>query len=135
MEDGTAFRLICNLLLTVFDRGNYLKRIRADERTGLIPKAARDTTKFHRQYWKAFQTICDKPFTILTPAGQQYALKAFLWKKFSTDPSGKAMIPPAGVTAKQLSWNGFWLNESEVNLIVETVMAAYYHERSSSEAI
>ena len=45
------------------------------------------------------------------------------------------MIPPAGVTAKQLSWNGFWLNESEVNLIVETVMAAYYHERSSSEAI
>ena len=29
----------------------------------------------------------------------------------------------------------FWLSESEVNLIVETVMAAYYHERSSSEAI
>ena len=58
VEDGTAFRLICDLLLTVFERGNYLKRIRLHERTGLIPKAARDTTKFHRQYWKAFQTIC-----------------------------------------------------------------------------
>ena len=29
----------------------------------------------------------------------------------------------------------FWLGESEVNLIVVTEMAAYYHERSSSEAI
>ena len=50
VKDGTAFRLICDLLLTVFERGNYLKRIQVHERTGLIPKAARDTTKFHRQY-------------------------------------------------------------------------------------
>ena len=102
VKDGTAFRLICDLLLTVFERGNYFKRIQADERTGRIPKAARDTTKFHRQYWKAFQTICGEPFTILTPAGQHFALRAFLWKKFSTDPSGKGMVPPAGVTAKRL---------------------------------
>ena len=54
VKDGTTFRPICDLLLTVFERGNYLKRIQADERTGRIPKAARDTTKFHRQYWKAF---------------------------------------------------------------------------------
>ena len=135
VKDGTACRLICDLLLTVFERGNYLKRIQVHERTGLIPKAARDTTKFHRQYWKAFQTICDKPFTILKPADQHFALKAFLWQKFSTDPSGKAMIPPAGKTAKRLSWDGFWLTESEVDLIVEAVMSAYYHKRSSSEAI
>ena len=134
VKDGTAFRLICDLLLTVFERGNYLKRIQVHERTGLIPKAARDTTKFHRQYWKAFQTICGEPFTILTPADQHFALKAFLWQKFSTDPSGKAMVPPAGETAKRLSWDGFWLTESEVNFIVEAAMSAYYHERSSSEA-
>ena len=111
------------------------ERIRLHERTGLIPKAARDTTKFHRQYWKAFQTICGEPFTILTPAGQHFALRAFLWKKFSTDPSGKAMVPPAGVTAKRLSWDGFWLDESEVEHIVQTVMTAYNHECSRSEAI
>ena len=131
MKDGTAFRLICDLLLTVFERGDYLKRIRAAR----IPKAACDTTKFHRQYWKAFQNICGRPFTILTPADQHFALRAFLWKKFSTDPSGRGMVPPTGVTAKQLSWDGFWLDESDVNFIVEAVLSAYYHERSSTEAI
>ena len=50
VKDGTAFRRICDLLLTVFERGNYFKRIQADERTGRIPKAARDTTKFHVLY-------------------------------------------------------------------------------------
>ena len=45
------------------------------------------------------------------------------------------MVPPAGKTAKRLSWDGFWLTESEVDLIVEAVMSAYYHKRSSSEAI
>ena len=44
------------------------------------------------------------------------------------------MVPPAGETAKRLSWDGFWLTESEVNFIAEAAMSTYYHERSSSEA-
>ena len=107
VEEGTAFRLICDLLLTVLKHGHFLKRIRPDKCTGLVPKAARDTTKFHRQYWKAFQTICGDPFTTKTPADQYIALRTFLWQKFSTDPKGKDMVPPEGGRAKHLSWDGF----------------------------
>ena len=135
MEDGTAFRLICALLLTVLKQGKYLARIRPHQHTGLIPKAARDDLKFHRQYWKSFQTICGEPFTTKTPADQHVALRTFLWQKFSTDPYGKGMVPPKGKRAKQLSWDGFWLTESELNFIVDAVIAAYYHERSSADAI
>ena len=53
----------------------------------------------------------------------------------STDPYGKDMVPPEGRRAKQLSWDGFWLTESELNFIVDAVIAAYYYERSSANAI
>ena len=135
VEEGTAFRLICDLFLTVLKQGDFLKRIRPHEDTGLIPKAARNTTKFHRLYWKTFQTICGDPFTTKTPADQYIALRTFLWQKFSTDPKGKDMVPPKGGRPKPLSWDGFWLTKSELDFIVDIVLEAYHHERASLGAI
>ena len=63
-----------------------------------------------------------------------FRTKGFPMAEVSTNSFGKAMVPPTGETAKRLSWDGFWLTESEVNFIVEVAMSAYYHERSSSEA-
>ena len=130
VEDGAAFRLICDLLLGVLREWKFLERIEVDKKTGRIPRAARDTTKFHRVYWKDFQVICLQPFSELTEAEQYAALRLFLWRKFSTDPSGKAMVPPEGKKAKKLSWAGFWLTEVEVESISEAVMSAYFIRRS-----
>ena len=132
VEDGSAVRLIWELFLGVLREWKYLERIDVDRRTGLIPKAARDTTKFHREYWYDFQAICGQPFTTLSQANQYAALKKFLWKKFSTDPSGKAMVPPTGTKAKELSWVGFWLTEREVDSIIEAVMSSYLQQRPGS---
>ena len=135
VEEGTAFRLICDLLLTVLNLGDFLTRIRPHECTGLVPKAARNTTKFHRLYWKTFQIICGDPFTTKTPADQYIALRTFLWQKFSTDPKGKDMMPPKGRRAKPSLWEGFWLTQSELNFIVDIVLEAYHHENARHDAI
>ena len=131
-EDGEVSKLICELLLGVLRERNFLERIRVDESTGLIPKAARDTTTFHRKYWKDFQGICGQPFTTLTQANQYAVLREFLWQIFSTDPSGEAMLPSDGELAKQLSWAGFWLTECEVDSIIEAVMSGYLQQRPGS---
>ena len=128
VEDGSAVRLIWELFLGVLREWKYLERIDVDRRTGLIPKAARDTTKFHREYWSDFQNICGQPFTTLSQANQYAALKTFLWRKFSTDPSGQFMVPPDGMRPKVLSWLGFWLTEDEVVKITEAVISAYHLE-------
>ena len=111
-------------------RKNYIYRIEPDCNTGLIPLAARNTTKFHRVYWTAFQEVCGAEFHSLSYDEQRTALTNFLLKKFSTDPEGKQMKPPAGKKRKTLSWQGFWLSDEEAKDIVETILQCYHTHRA-----
>ena len=129
VEDGDAFRFISDSFLEMLYAWNLVDRIDCVRASGNVPRAACDTTKFHRVYWKAFQRICVQPFGELTQEQQTTALKMFLRQKFSTDPHGRTMVPPKGRRRKRLSWVGFWLTEEEVSYISESVMAAYYIQR------
>ena len=125
VKDGAAFRFLGGSFLQILHDWDLLKRIDSVRVSGDVPRAACETTKFHRVYWKAFQRVCGQPFSELTPEQQATALKKFLRQKFSTDPSGRAMLPPKGRRPKKLSWAGFWLNDEEVIGISESVIAAY----------
>ena len=132
-KDGTSFRLLGSCFLKILEDWGLLKRIDSVRVSGLVPKAAHDTTKFHRVYWKDFQTICGQPFGELTQAQQTTALRTFLRQKFSTDPFGETMVPPKGRTRKLLSWAGFWLTEAEVVQITEAVLVAYEIQRTRGQ--
>ena len=127
-----AFRLLGDSFLKILHDWDLLKRIDSVRVSGHVPRAAHDTTKFHRVYWKAFQRVCGQPFGELARAQQTTALRNFLWQKFSTDPSGRAMVPPKGRRRKKLSWAGFWLTEEEVMQISEAVIAAYHMHRDGA---
>ena len=132
-KDGTSFRLLGCCFLKILEDWELLKRIDSVRVSGFVPRAAHDTTKFHRVYWKDFQTICGQPFGKLTRAQQTTALRTFLRQKFSTDPFGKTMVPPEGSTPKLLSWAGFWLTEAEVGQITEAVLVAYEIQRTRGQ--
>ena len=130
VEDGDAFRFISDAFLEILHALKLVDRIDCVRASGNVPRAACDTTKFHRVYWKAFQRICVQPFGELTQEQQTTALKMFLRQKFSTDPHGRTMVPPKGRRRKRLSWVGFWLTEEEISYISESVMAGYYIQRN-----
>ena len=125
-EDGDHVRLVFEFFLTILKDSKYLERIQPNDNTGQIPLAARDTTKFHRVYWSAFQQVCGAEFHSLSYDEQRTALTNFFLKTLSTDPEGKQMEPPTGKKRKTLSWRGFWLSDEEAKDIVETILQ-YYH--------
>ena len=138
VEDGADFRQLGTYFLAILHLWGLVDRIDSFRESGRIPLAARDVTKFHREYWTSFQRICGEPFGELaetfgklTETQQITAFKRFLFRKFSTDPHGRTMVPPEGTTPKKLSWAGFWLTEVEVERISVAVVTAYHqrHER------
>ena len=138
VEDGADFRQLGAYFLTILHLWRLVDRIDSFRESGRIPLAARDVTKFHREYWTSFQRICGEPFGEpaatfgrLTEPQQITAFKRFLFQKFSTDPRGRRMVPTEGTTPKKLSWVGFWLTEVEVERISVAVVTAYHqrHER------
>ena len=118
-ELGVFFRmfLACIKEGTDGEGQSFLSRIKKNQK-GEYPRASVDPVVFHMTYWKYFRGI---PFTELSIEEKCAVFQDFLQKKFSVDPYGKAMLPPAHRRPKKLSWEGFWLSDTELNEIMRKI--------------
>ena len=134
IEDGADFRQLGTYFQAILHHWGLLDRIHSFRDSGRVPRAACDVTKFHREYWVAFQNICEKPFRELARAQQTTAFETFLFEKFSTDPKKRRMVPIKGTKPRKLSWAGFWLTQVEVERISAAVVTAFHQglERGQS---
>ena len=92
------------------------------------PKATRDKEYFHHIYWTKFVELCWKPWLEMTSPEKKQALRAFIFSKWSLDPKRLCMLPELEHNRSKRNdacWHGFWLLDSEVDQIVDQVMAAY----------
>ena len=92
------------------------------------PKVTRDKEYFHHIYWTKFVELCWKPWLEMTSPEKKQALRAFIFSKWSLDPNRRCMLPELEHNRSKRNdacWHGFWLLDSEVDQIVDQVMAAY----------
>ena len=125
---GDRIALLFGFILSHITVAKFLSR------TGLPtpPKAAVSVRKFHSEHSKQFKLA--NPFWDEYPEAEMAArLREFLFRLFSTDRERKMMTPSNGQRPRlcDASWGDFWLDEQELNAIVESTVMFYLVHRSA----
>ena len=100
-----------------------------------LPSATWDKDYFHHIYWKKFVTFCWKPWLEMTTEEKKQALRAFIFSKWSMDPQRRCMLPERPhkrAKRNDACWHGFWLDDSEVDRIVNQVVGSYEAARDAA---
>ena len=119
---GNAGGLLFRLVLEHVDTKGFLRRCGTH-----IPKAARDPLKFHSNFSNEFFGSCRLSWEQMSPSQQHDHLKSFLFKKWTTDVKGEAMLPARSNQWRrcEASWGDFSLSDSELADLCHDVMEAY----------
>ena len=121
-EVGDKLRLLWQLLLHEIRARGYLQRCSP------IPETARNCSQFHAAHTSKFlRFISPQSWDRLDKAGKKARLKAYLFRKFSTDPHRRRLVPPPQKRQRRadISWNSFWVNEKELDSLAGDVVDAY----------
>ena len=113
-EVGDKLRLLWQLLLHEIRARGYLQRC--------------TVSQFHAAHTSKFlKFISPQSWDRLDKAGKKAGLKAYLFRKFSTDPHRRRLAPPPQKRQRRadISWNSFWVNEKELDSLAGDVVDAY----------
>ena len=110
---GDKLRLLWQLLLNEIRARGFLRRCNP------IPETAHTS--------KSLKFISPQSWDRLDKAGKKAGLKAYLFRKFSTDPQRRRLVPPPQKRQRRadISWNRFWVNEKELDSLAGDVVDAY----------
>ena len=121
-DDFARMGVLWRILLSQIQHPKFFSRFIT------IPLAARNVHELHRLHAKKFLRRCDPPWDEMGWDAKEQFLLAFLIEKFSYDPQGMSMDPPAGAKRKgrnDAGWPGFRLTDTEVIQLASTTMYAY----------
>ena len=100
------------------------------------PRTSWDLDRFYCTYAGKFMRTCkekyDSQWLAMTPVQKATIVHAFIFEKFTLDPSGRCMLPGPGQKPKKrndAAWPDFWLSDEELDEVVTQVMIAYEAHR------
>ena len=142
LVEGDRLKTLFTILLEKLDQFHYIERME-------VPvKKSKNANEFHRAYWTKFMKHARVPRWVQMTARQR---RRHLWEwmfvKFSVDSRNIRMVPRGwpddqrGVKRKrdgrmtnEACWDGFWLDDFELDQLVDEVCRVYEeHTRLDEE--
>ena len=123
-QEGNELSVVFGIFLEELRDTKIVERVQPGK-DGKIPAQCYDAIKFNKTYAVPFQKLCMQPSKELSASAQRETLRRFLFQKFSVDPEGLHMTPPPGKRLKTLSWQGFYMTDTELSTIVDRVVTVY----------
>ena len=131
--EGDRLRTLFQILLDKLAQFDYIKRMK-------VPvKKSMDANEFHRAYWIKFMKRARVPLWVQMNAQQRRRhLWDWMFLKFTIDKSNRRMVPrgwpddkrgvkrkPDGQVTNEACWDGFWLDDVELEKLVDEVCRLY----------
>jgi len=117
-EGDDIFRIFRLFLEQVRERG-LLDRMRNP------PVLSYDVERLHAAWWPKFTS--NIMWCSMTTRAKRNHVRDWLFKKFTTDPKRKCMspLPPAKRMKSEAKWNGFDINDKDLENIVNGIFEKY----------